>query len=142
MASGRKTDSSGSQEHSDRRSSNDRRIVSDRRKAKDRRAGWGKINDNLLEGALAAAATIVHKFSYPLTIIIGYVELMLKSASGKETREKLEIIKQQSQLIIKLLNDFREIEEYRTVEFSGLDILDIDSDPHETVDDKQADRQE
>ena len=61
----------------DRRASEGRRESGDRRSGADRRSGYGKIEDHLLRGTLAASASIVFQFSRPFTIILGYVDLLL-----------------------------------------------------------------
>ena len=112
-----------------RRKRKDRRELADRRSPKDRRLGWGKIEENLLRGALAATASIVFQFSRPFTIIFGYVDLLLTSTKEEHTREKLEIIKEQLQIISEILDNFREVDEFKTKDFDGIDILDTNKEP-------------
>ena len=52
----------------------------------------------------------------------------LLSASTREdnTKEKLSIIKGQLELINKYMTDLRNIKEYRTIEFAGVTLLDIE----------------
>jgi len=107
-----------------RRKSADRRSGKDRRNGSDRRSGWGKIEDELLRGALAATASIVYQFSRPFTIILGYVDLLLASTKEEQTREKLVIIKAQLQIISEILDNFREIDDFKTIDFDGVDLLD------------------
>ena len=107
-----------------RRIIGDRRNTVDRRSARDRRLGWGKIDDHLLRGALAATASIVFQFSRPFTIIIGYVDLMLARAKEEYTNKKLVIVKEQLQIISEILDDFREVDSFKTKDFDGVDILD------------------
>lgn len=114
--------------HFDRRSETDRRQSTPRRQDKDRRTGWGKIDEHLLEGALTAAATIVHQFSRPFTIIIGYVDLILSTTDEEDTRKKLKIVRDQLSVIVKILHNFRELQEYETKSFDGMTLLDIDSE--------------
>jgi hypothetical protein len=107
-----------------RRIIGDRRGTVDRRSVRDRRLGWGKIEDHLLRGALAATASIVFQFSRPFTIIIGYVDLLLASAREEYTQKKLVIVKEQLQIISEILDDFREVDSFKTKDFDGVDILD------------------
>jgi signal transduction histidine kinase len=109
----------------DRRSGQDRRSSTDRRSSEDRREGWGKIEDQRLLGALTTAATVAHLFSQPLTIIIGYVDLLLSTIEDSVTRNKLQIIKEQLQSLSVTLQDLRSLREYKTVDFDGLSLLDI-----------------
>ena len=114
----------------DRRKALNRRILEDRRKSVDRRSGgdrrlgWDKIDDNLLRGALAATASIAFQFSRPFTIILGYVDLMLVSTKEEHTKEKLVIVKEQLQTISEILDNFREVDSFKTKDFDGVDILD------------------
>ena len=108
----------------DRRITADRRTGRDRRTGSDRRSGWGKIEDHLLRGALAATASIVFQFSRPFTIIIGYVDLLLASSREEHSKEKLVIIKEQLEIISEILDNFREVDTFKTKDFDGVDILD------------------
>ena len=110
---------------SDRRSGGDRRSGAERRSSKDRRAGWGKVEEERLQGALTAAATVAHLFSQPLTIVIGHVDLLLSGVEDETTRRKLEIIKKQLQSLSMTLQDLRSLRQYRTVDLDGLVLLDI-----------------
>lgn len=112
-----------------RRGSSDRRSGKDRRSQKDRRSGWGKLDDELLRGALAATASIVYQFSRPFTIILGYVDLLLASTRDEHTKEKLVIIKAQLDAISDILDNFREVDDFKTVDFDGVDILDTNRIP-------------
>jgi hypothetical protein len=118
-----------------RRNSSDRRSGKDRRSERDRRSGWGKKEDELLHGALAATASIVYQFSRPFTIILGYVDLLLATTQEEHTKEKLVIIKKQLQKISEILDSFREVDDYKTIDFDGVDILDtsklLDVEPNE-----------
>jgi hypothetical protein len=107
-----------------RRIFGDRRKLADRRKDIDRRSGWGKIEDELLQGALAATTSIVYQFSRPFTIILGYVDLLLAGTREEYTKEKLIIIKAQLQIISKILDSFREVDDFITIDFDGVDLLD------------------
>ena len=107
-----------------RRIIGDRRDIVDRRSIRDRRFGWGKINDHLLRGAQAATASIVFQFSRPFTIIIGYVDLLLAGTKEEYTKKKLVIVKEQLQIISEILDDFREVDSFKTKDFDGVDILD------------------
>jgi hypothetical protein len=107
-----------------RRIIGDRRNTVDRRSVRDRRLGWGKIDDHLLRGALAATSSIVFQFSRPFTIIIGYVDLMLARTKEEYTHKKLVIVKEQLQIISEILDDFREVDSFKTNDFDGVDILD------------------
>ena len=116
----------------DRRRTHPRRLLGDRRKSpdrrssEDRRSGWGKIEDELLRGALAATASIVYQFSRPFTIILGHVDLLLAGTREEYTKEKLAIIKTQLKIISKILDSFREVDDFKIVDFDGVDILDTD----------------
>ena len=118
-----------------RRNSSDRRSGKDRRSERDRRSGWGKIEDELLHGALAATASIVYQFSRPFTIIVGYVDLLLATTREEHTKEKLVIIRAQLKTISEILDSFREVEDFKTIDFDGVDILDtnklLDVEPDE-----------
>ena len=107
-----------------RRTLEDRRKLVDRRNGADRRAGWGKIEDHLLRGTLAAAASIVFQFSRPFTIILGYVDLLLNKSKEEHTIQKLLIVKEQLEIISEILNDFREVDNFKTIDFDGVEILD------------------
>ena len=109
----------------DRRSARDRRSGAERRTSKDRRAGWGKIDQERLQGALTAAATVAHLFSQPLTIVIGHVDLLLSKVEDQTTRKKLEIIKEELQSLSMTLQDLRSLRHYKTVDLDGLILLDI-----------------
>ena len=109
----------------DRRSARDRRSGAERRTSKDRRAGWGKIDQERLQGALTAAATVAHLFSQPLTIVIGHVDLLLSKVEDQTTRKKLEIIKEELQSLSMTLQDLRSLRHYKTVDLDGLVLLDI-----------------
>jgi signal transduction histidine kinase len=109
----------------DRRSGGDRRSGAERRTSKDRRAGWGKVDQERLRGALTAAATVAHLFSQPLTIVIGHVDLLLSKVEDGATRKKLEIIKEQLQSLSMTLQDLRSLRQYKTVDLDGLVLLDI-----------------
>ena len=118
-----------------RRRDEDRRKSADRRGSQDRRLGWGKVEKHLLRGALAATASIVFQFSRPFTIIFGYVDLLLASTKEEHTKEKLIIIKEQLNIISEILDNFREVDNFKTIDFDGVDILDtkkrLDGEPNE-----------
>ncbi len=107
----------------DRRAPEGRRESGDRRCGADRRSGCGKIEDHLLRGSLAASASIVFQFSRPFTIILGYVDLLLNKSKEKNTKKKLTIIKEQLEIISEILSDFRELEDFKTTNFDGVEIL-------------------
>jgi signal transduction histidine kinase len=113
----------------ERRKGDNRRVLEDRRKAGDRRSGadrrtgWGKIESYLLRGTLAATASIVFQLSRPFTIILGYIDLLLNNTKEEQTKQKLTIMKEQLKIISEILDDFREIEEFKTKNFDGVDIL-------------------
>ncbi len=111
----------------DRRSGKDRRSGTDRRSGKDRRSGWGPIQDHELQGVLRTTATVSHLFGQPLTVITGYVDLLSVSTKEENTKEKLSIIKTQLELINKYLWNLRKLKEYKTVDISGVTLLDIGS---------------
>jgi hypothetical protein len=101
----------------------DRRKV-DRRSVADRRSGWDKTEGLLLRGTLAATASMVFQFSRPFTIILGYVDLLLNRSKEKHTKQKLVIIKEQLEIISEILDDFREVDNFKTKNFDGMEILD------------------
>jgi len=101
----------------------DRRKV-DRRSGADRRSGWDKTEGHLLRGTLAATASMVFQFSRPFTIILGYVDLLLNRSKEKHTKQKLVIIKEQLEIISEILDDFREVDNFKTINFDGMEILD------------------
>lgn len=109
----------------ERRGTLDRRGSSERRSGEDRREGWGELEEERLQGALITAATVAHVFSQPLTIIIGHVDLLLSNANDKTIKKKLEIIKEQLRILSMTLQDLRNLQEYNTIEFNGLTLLDI-----------------
>ena len=99
----------------------------DRRSGADRRSGWDKIEDHLLlRGTLAATASMVFQFSRPFTIILGYVDLLLSRSKEKQTKQKLVIIKEQLEIISEIMDDFREVENFKTKNFDGVEILATD----------------
>jgi len=100
----------------------DRRKV-DRRSGADRRSGWDIIEDHLLRGTLAATASMVFQFSRPFTIILGYVDLLLNKSKEKHTKKNLAIIKEQLEIISEILSDFRELDDFKTKNFDGVEIL-------------------
>ncbi|MBT8407338.1 MAG: hypothetical protein KJP05_07765 [Deltaproteobacteria bacterium] len=114
----------------DRRSAKDRRSGTDRRSRKDRRSGWGPIKDQRFQGVLKATTTVSHLFAQPLTVITGYVDLLTESTKEENTKEKLFIVKNQLEVINQYLNSLRNLREYKTVDFAGVTLLDID--PPET----------
>ena len=117
----------------DRRAGEDRRSGSDRRSGKDRRSGWGPIKEHRFQGVVKTTATLSHLLGQPLTVITGYVDLLSESTKENYTQEKLSIIKGQLELINKYMKDLRNIKEYKTLEFAGVTLLDIE--PTTTKDD-------
>ena len=117
----------------DRRAGEDRRSGSDRRSGKDRRSGWGPIKEHRFHGVVKTTATLSHLLGQPLTVITGYVDLLSESTKENYTQEKLSIIKGQLELINKYMKDLRNIKEYKTIEFAGVTLLDIE--PTRTKDD-------
>ena len=111
----------------DRRAGQDRRSGADRRSGKDRRSGWGQIKDHRFQGVVKTTTTISHFLGQPLTVITGYVDLLSASTEEENTKEKLSIIKSQLDLISKYLHDLRSLKEYKTVDFAGVTLLDIDT---------------
>ena len=110
----------------DRRAGIDRRGAEDRRSGEDRRAGWEQIKDQRFQGVLRTTDTVSHVFSQPLTVIMGYVDLLASSTEEKDTQEKLTIIKDQLELISRYLQNLRSLREYKTVDFAGVTLLDIE----------------
>ena len=106
-----------------RRVLEDRRRPGDRRSGADRRSGWGSIEESLLRGTLAATASIVFQLSRPFTIILGYVDLLLKNTKEEQTKQKLLVMKEQLQQVSQILSDFREVKEFKKIDFDGVDIL-------------------
>jgi signal transduction histidine kinase len=111
----------------DRRTRTDRRSGADRRGLSDRRSGWGQIKDHRFQGVSKTTTTVSHLLGQPLTVITGYVDLLSASTEEANTKEKLSIIKSQLDLISKYLHDLRNIKEYKTVDFAGVTLLDIES---------------
>jgi hypothetical protein len=58
---------------------------------------------------------------------MGYVDLLAAETRQGETRKKLNIIKDQLGVLATYLQSLRELEEFRTVDFAGLTLLDITS---------------
>jgi len=110
----------------DRRAGKDRRSSADRRSGKDRRSGWGQIKDHRFQGVVKTTTTVAHLLGQPLTVITGYVDLLSASTEEENTKEKLSIMKSQLDLISKYLHDLRNLKEYKTVDFAGVTLLDID----------------
>ncbi|MEJ2366114.1 MAG: histidine kinase dimerization/phospho-acceptor domain-containing protein [Deltaproteobacteria bacterium] len=111
----------------DRRSGGDRRSGTDRRSGQDRRSGWGPIKEHRFQGVVKTTATLSHLLGQPLTVITGYVDLLSESTNENYTKEKLAIIKGQLELINNYMKDLRDIREYKTMEFAGVTLLDIES---------------
>jgi signal transduction histidine kinase len=110
----------------DRRWGGDRRCNLDRRSGKDRRSPqWRVAADQRFQGVLRTAETVSHLFSQPLTVIMGYVDLLAAETQKAEVQNKLSIITKQLRLLTTYLQNLREMEEFRTVEFAGLTLLDI-----------------
>ena len=110
----------------DRRTRTDRRSGADRRRLKDRRSGWGQIKDHRFQGVAKTTTTVSHLLGQPLTVITGYVDLLSASTEEENTKKKLSIIKSQLDLISKYLHDLRSVKEYKTVDFAGVTLLDIE----------------
>lgn len=110
----------------DRRSGVDRRSGTERRSGTDRRCGWGPIKEHRFQGVVKTSATLSHLLGQPLTVITGYVDLLSESTKEDYTKEKLSIIKGQLELINKYMTDLRNIKEYKTIEFAGVTLLDIE----------------
>ncbi len=110
----------------DRRSGKDRRSGADRRSGKDRRSGWGPLKDQRFQGVLKATTTVSHLFAQPLTVITGYVDLLTASTREENTKVKLAIIKDQLEVINRYLTNLRNLREYKTVDFAGVTLLDIE----------------
>ena len=111
----------------DRRSGQDRRCDLDRRGEIDRRSSWPAAEDQRFQGVLRTAATVSHLFSQPLTVIMGHVDLLSAQAHNAEVQKKLTIIRSQLDLLTSYLQNLRELEAFRTVDFGGLTLLDITS---------------
>ena len=60
---------------------------------------------------------------------------MLASSKEEHTKEKLIIIKEQLNIISEILDNFREVDNFKTIDFDGVDILDtkkmLDGEPNE-----------
>ena len=117
---------SGRRSGLDRRSGEDRRSDIDRRSGKDRRVGWEQIKDQRFQGVLRTSETVSHFFSQPLTVIMGYVDLLSSSTGEEDTKEKLIIIKEQLDLISRYLQNLRNLREYKTMDFAGITLLDLE----------------
>jgi len=111
----------------DRRSGQDRRSSLDRRSGSDRRSHWHLAEDQRFQGVLRTAETVAHLFSQPLTVIMGYVDLLAAAAREPGTQKKLKIIKEQLEVLTAYLQNLRELAEYRTVDFGEVTLLDIAS---------------
>jgi signal transduction histidine kinase len=109
----------------DRRSGEDRRCGLDRRSGSDRRSQWHLAEDQRFQGVLRTAETVAHLFSQPLTVIMGYVDLLAAAAREPESQKKLKIIKEQLEVLTAYLQNLRELTEYRTVDFGDVTLLDI-----------------
>jgi signal transduction histidine kinase len=111
----------------DRRSGHDRRSGLNRRSGSDRRSHWHLAEDQRFQGVLRTAETVAHLFSQPLTVIMGYVDLLAAAAREPESQKKLKIIKEQLEVLTAYLQNLRELTEYRTVDFGDVTLLDIAS---------------
>lgn len=111
----------------DRRSDQDRRSGLDRRGGGDRRSHWHLAEDQRFQGVLRTAETVAHLFSQPLTVIMGYVDLLAAAAREQESQKKLKIIKEQLEVLTAYLQNLRELTAYRTVDFGDVTLLDIAS---------------
>ncbi len=78
------------------------------------------------KGVVKTTTTVAHLLGQPLTVITGYVDLLSASTEEENTKEKLSIMKSQLDLISKYLHDLRNLKEYKTVDFAGVTLLDID----------------
>ena len=56
---------------------------------------------------------------------MGYVDLLAASVEEEESRRKLRIIKEQLQLLSMILQNLRNLREYKTMNINGLTLLDI-----------------
>ena len=110
----------------DRRSGKDRRSGTDRRSGEDRRTSWDKMKDQRFHGVLQTTETISHLFSQPLTVIMGYVDLLSSSTGEEDAKEKLTIIKGQLELLSEYLQNLRHLREYKTIDFAGVTLLDLE----------------
>ncbi|HYA01572.1 MAG TPA: histidine kinase dimerization/phospho-acceptor domain-containing protein [Syntrophobacteria bacterium] len=77
------------------------------------------------QGVLRTAETVTHLFSQPLTVIMGYVDLLAAGTREVEAQKKLRIIKEQLEVLGTFLQNLRQLSEYRTVDFGDLTLLDI-----------------
>jgi signal transduction histidine kinase len=111
----------------DRRSGQDRRSSLDRRSGKDRRTNWTVAEEQRFQGVMRAAETVTHLFSQPLTVIMGYVDLLTAGTRDAELQKKLRVIKEQLGVLGTYLENLRQLSEYRTVDFGDLTLLDIGS---------------
>ena len=109
----------------DRRSIKERRSWAERRSEKDRRSGWNQVQDQRFQGVLRTAATVSHLFSQPLTVVMGHVDLLSSSTEEEHTKYRLEKVKAQLELMSKYIHRLRELDQYRTIDFHGLTMLDI-----------------
>lgn len=111
----------------DRRCGDDRRSGLDRRSGSDRRSHWSLAADQRFQGVLRTAETVAHLFSQPLTVIMGYVDLLAAGPGQPDVQKKLKIIKEQLEVLTAYLQNLRELTEYRTVDFGDVTLLDIAS---------------
>jgi signal transduction histidine kinase len=80
---------------------------------------------------MRTAETVAHLFSQPLTVIMGYVDLLAARAREPESQKKLKIIKEQLEVLTAYLQNLRDLTEYRTVDFGDVTLLDITSTKRE-----------
>jgi len=111
---------------SDGKPSRNRRSGEDRRTGKERRTGLARTRDPRLEGVLRTTETVSHLFSQPLTVVMGYVDLLSLSTGEESTREKLKTIKEQLKVMRQHLENLRDLREYKTIHFAGATLLDIE----------------
>jgi len=110
----------------DRRWGGDRRCSLEGRSGKDRRSPqWRVAQDQRFQGVLRTAETVSHLFSQPLTVIRGHVDLLAAEVQEAKMQNRLNIINKQLRLLTTYLQDLRGMEEFRTVQFAGLTLLDI-----------------
>ena len=83
------------------------------------------IQDQRFQGVITTVDTVSHLFSQPLTVIMGHVDLLTMKTHEEHTKYTLSIIKEQLDRISKYMSHLRVMDEYKTVDFHGLTMLDM-----------------
>ena len=64
-------------------------------------------------------------------MITGYVDLISSNTTEEDTKDKLEIIRSQLDVINSHLHNLRDLKEYKTIDFGGITLLDLESSKDE-----------